>query len=45
MSFLMHVGLSLICVQRVEERVLLSGTGLCGTCAWGLHAFLGRVPV
>lgn len=33
-----------ICTKRVEERVLVSGTALCGACAWGLHAFLRKVP-
>ena len=43
-SFLMHVGSSPINVQRVEQRVLVSGTALCGACAWGLHAFVRKVP-
>lgn len=30
--------------KRVEERVLVSGTALCGAYAWGLHAFLRKVP-
>lgn len=43
-SFLMHVGSSPINVQRVEQRVLVSGTALCGACAWGLHAFVRKAP-
>ena len=43
-SFLMRMGLFPIYILRVEQRVLVSGTALCGACAWGLHALVRKVP-